>query len=121
MKLSESYKKRIKTLSGIILENSTSNEYEYQVRNIGGDVFYRRKKGDKKWEFIDELEFYKNSNKNNILTWENKEPKKQTIKNLKILENKEDVLKFYKIYYENISPSNFKVELIDDFIKVTKK
>jgi hypothetical protein len=54
----------------ILLEEVKKSEWEYQVRDIGGsDVFYKRKKGDKKWDFIDELDFYKNSKKHNQVKW----------------------------------------------------
>ena len=121
MKLSESYTNRIKFLSGIMLENDNLNNYEYQVRNIGGDVFYKRKKGDKKWQFIDEVEFYKNSTKKNLIKWEDKDSKKNKTKEVKNLDYNKNPLEFYKIYFENISPSDFKVEIVDDFIKITKK
>jgi hypothetical protein len=121
MKLSESYTNRIKLLSGIILENDSSNSYEYQVRSIGDDIFYKRKKGDKKWQFIDEVEFYKNSIKDNLVIWEDKDSKKNKTKEIKSLDYNKNPLEVYKIYFENISPSDFKVEIIDDFIKITKK
>ena len=44
------------------------NKFEYQVRDIGGSyVYYKRKKGDDIWLFVDKKEFDKNSNKNNIV------------------------------------------------------
>jgi hypothetical protein len=50
----------------ILLEEVEKTKWEYQIRDIGGsDVFYKRKKGDKKWSFTDETDYYKNSNKNN--------------------------------------------------------
>lgn len=50
----------------ILLEEVEKTKWEYQVRDVGGsDVFYKRKKGDKKWSFTDETDYYKNSNKNN--------------------------------------------------------
>lgn len=50
----------------ILKEEVKKTEWEYQVRDIGGsDVFYKRKKGDKKWSFTDETDYYKNSSKNN--------------------------------------------------------
>jgi hypothetical protein len=52
----------------ILLEEVEKTKWEYQIRDIGGsDVFYKRKKGDKKWSFTDETDYYKNSNKNNRL------------------------------------------------------
>lgn len=54
--LSESYKNRLKTLSGILNEDEeklkeNKIEWEYQIRNIDGPVFYKRKKGDENWIF----------------------------------------------------------------------
>lgn len=119
MNLTESYINRIKYLSGILSEQNKLNNYEYQIRHIGGDVFYKRKKGDKIWDFTDELDFYKNSNKNNILKWEdsNKKEKKPT-HNLDYTKNP---LEVYKVYFENVCPPDFKVEISDDFIKISKK
>jgi hypothetical protein len=120
MNLSESYKKRLKFLSGLIEESSNKNEYEYQLRDIGGDVFYKRKKGEKKWLFTDEVDFYKNSKKGNIVKWEKSEkPKKnETSQNLNY---KKDILKIYKSYYENLSPSDFKIKIDGDSIIIKIK
>ena len=54
----------------IILEEVKKTEWEYQVRDIGGsDVYYKRKKGEKIWSFIDEKEFEKDSKKGKIVKW----------------------------------------------------
>ena len=46
----------------------TESKFEYQVRDIGGaDVYYRRKIGGKIWDFIEQEEFDKKSNKDNIV------------------------------------------------------
>ena len=51
-----------------LISESKKTEYEYQVRDIGGsDVFYKRKKGEKIWDFIDKEEFEKYSNKKNTI------------------------------------------------------
>lgn len=48
-------------------------DYEYQVRDIGGtNVYYKRKKGEKIWSFIDEKEFNKKSNKENTIKYKQK-------------------------------------------------
>jgi hypothetical protein len=107
--LSESYRNRLKTLSGIL--NEKKEEFEYQIRDIGGDVFYKRIVGRKKWNFTTELDFYKNTNKKNTIKWENndkKELRKET--------ESEDVISFYKKYFENISPSHFKIIIKGDDI-----
>jgi len=57
----------------ILLEEVKKTEWEYQVRNIGGsDVYYKRKKGDKVWDFTDEKDFEKNSTKSNQVKWKKK-------------------------------------------------
>ena len=51
-----------------LLSERKTTEYQYQLRDIGGsDVYYKRKKGDKLWSFTDEVDFFKNSNKKNII------------------------------------------------------
>jgi hypothetical protein len=47
-------------IKGLIAE-SKKTEYEYEVRDIGGaDVYYKRKKGEKLWDFIEKEEYDKN-------------------------------------------------------------
>jgi hypothetical protein len=47
-------------IKGLIAE-SKKTEYEYEVRDIGGaDVYYKRKKGTKLWDFIEKEEYDKN-------------------------------------------------------------
>jgi hypothetical protein len=122
MDLSESYKERLKYLSGLIGESKKNSDYEYQIRDIGGDVFYKRKKGSKEWCFIDKIEFYKNSNKKNIVIWEVSKENKSKNQNFKnnIKPSKEN-LKTYKSYYENLSPSSFDVEIKGDSIIIKIK
>jgi hypothetical protein len=44
-----------------LISESKKTEYEYEVRDIGGaDVYYKRKKGTKLWDFIDKEEYDKN-------------------------------------------------------------
>jgi hypothetical protein len=107
--ISELYKNRLKILSGILNEEKES--FEYQIRDVGGDVFYKRVLGEKKWKFTTELDFYKNSNKKNTIKWENK-TKKETNKE----GESENSLDFYKKYFQNISPSHFKVTINGDEI-----
>ena len=48
-------------LVNALIAESKKKEYEYQVRDIGGaDVYYKRKKGDKLWDFIEKEEYDKN-------------------------------------------------------------
>lgn len=122
--LSESYKKRIIHLSGILAESKGGTQYEYQVRNIGGDVFYKRIKGDEVWSFTDEVDFYKNSNSKNTVEWE--EPKKKEAIKIRQIEVNQDLnykknpLETYKRYIENVCPSDFKIEIVGDSIKISK-
>jgi hypothetical protein len=45
-------------IKGLIAE---SKKTEYEVRDIGGaDVYYKRKKGEKLWDFIEKEEYDKN-------------------------------------------------------------
>ena len=47
-------------IKGLIAE-SKKTEYEYEVRDIGGaDVYYKKKKGTKLWDFIEKEEYDKN-------------------------------------------------------------
>lgn len=67
----KSYIKHI--LRESLLIESKKTTYEYQVRDIGGgDVYYKRKKGDKIWNFIEKEEFERNSNKENTVKYKEK-------------------------------------------------
>lgn len=57
--ISESYKNKIKKLSGILInETKNSNDnFEYMLRDIGGPVFYKRKVGENEWIFISAEDF----------------------------------------------------------------
>ena len=60
----------MKSLIKILLREGllTESKFEYQVRDIGGaDVYYKRKVGGDIWYFIDNEEFDKKSNKDNIV------------------------------------------------------
>ena len=60
-----------------LLAEAKKTEYEYQLRDIGGaDVFYKRKKGEKIWNFIEKEEFEKNSTKGNTVKYKEKEKRK---------------------------------------------
>lgn len=52
----------------ILIEEIEKTKWQYQIRDIGGPVYYKRQKGEK-WFFIDAIDFYKNSNKNNVIKW----------------------------------------------------
>ena len=36
---------------------------------IGGDIFYKKEKGEDTWSFTDETDFYKNSNSENTIEY----------------------------------------------------
>jgi len=40
-----------------ILMESESESWEYQLRDVGGPVFYRRKSPDDTWQFTDAVTF----------------------------------------------------------------
>jgi hypothetical protein len=73
-----------------LLAEAKKTEYEYQLRDIGGaDVFYKRKKGEKIWNFIEKEEFEKNSTKGNTVKYkekEKKETKLPSLSELKVVE-----------------------------------
>jgi hypothetical protein len=72
MFLSESYKSRMQSLAGIIVEAKKNIEYEFQIRDIGGPVFYKRKKGKSVWEFISSEDFAENCKDGKIIKWNKK-------------------------------------------------
>lgn len=125
MNLSETYKIRLKGLAGILEEKKSKIEYEYQVRDIGGDVYYKRKKNSKKWEFTSELDFFKNFKKSNVVKW--KKIKYKNAPKIRQIDIEQDLnyekypLETYKRYLENICPSNFSVEIKEGYIKVFDK
>ncbi len=104
----------------ILLEDSKKTEY--QIRDIGGPVYYKRMKGDD-WSFIDEAEFYKNSNRNNLVKWVEKKPKKgPKVRQVEVPSKMKERIDYLKIYYENLSPNDFKIEIEgEDIIKIKTK
>ena len=104
----------------ILLEDS--KKIEYQMRDIGGPVYYERMKGDD-WSFIDEAEFYKNSNRNNTIEWKEKKAKKgPKVRQVEVPTEMKERIDYLKIYYENLSPNDFKIEIEgDDIIKIKTK
>ena len=51
------------------LNEKKTPSYEYQVRDIDDKVYYKRKKGTKKWLFINKKEFESNITKDNVIAW----------------------------------------------------
>lgn len=66
--LTESYRNKLLALAGI--NESKTIEYEYQIRDIGGPVFYRRKKGDRDWNFISPEDFAEKACDSKIIKWD---------------------------------------------------
>lgn len=77
MNLSESYKNRMLQLSGLVSESKQEKieqKYEYQLRDIGGPVFYRRQKSSDKWKFVSAKEFAEGlANGGKLIKWEEKQ------------------------------------------------
>ena len=90
---------------------------QYQIRNIGGDVYYKKCGKDKKWGFTDEVDFLKNSKKSNIVKWEEKKLKNQPkVRQLEVPQKKGDKLEDLKIYYTNLSPNDYEVKVENGII-----
>tara|TARA_R110000803_G_scaffold118487_2_gene186895 strand:- start:494 stop:688 length:195 start_codon:yes stop_codon:yes gene_type:complete len=52
----------------ILRENLKNNtNFEYQIRDIDGSVYYKRKKGDKLWSFTNCADFLRNANYSNTI------------------------------------------------------
>jgi hypothetical protein len=86
---------------------------QYQVRDIGGDVFYKNCSKDKKWDFATELDFLKNSKQSNIIKWEKPKEKNSKIIQLDIPQKKGNKLEDLKIYYTNLSPDGYEIKIED--------
>jgi len=96
-------------------------KWEYQVRDIGGPVYYKRQKGEK-WSFTDEVDFYKNSNRNNTVKWVEKKPKKvPKIKQVEVPQGDVDKMEYLYVYYQNLTYKDYKVEKTDDSIIIKIK
>ena len=103
----------------ILLEEVS--KVEYQVRDIGGSAYYKRHKGEK-WSFTDEIDFFKNSNRNNLVKWVEKKPKKgPKVKQIDVPQKDIDTLEYLKIYYQNLSPNNYSVRVKEGQIIIEVK
>jgi len=99
--------------------NEGKESCKYQVRNIGGDVYYKKCKGDKQWMFTDEIDFVKNSNSKNTVEFVEKKPKKQPyVRQVDVPQKKGDRLEYLKVYYTNLSPNDFNVSIKGDSIVI---
>jgi len=66
-------KKFIKNRLNVLLTEGKEEQSQYQMRDIGGvNVYYRKKKKDKHWVFIDEKEFDEKANKENTIKCKDK-------------------------------------------------
>ena len=103
----------------ILLEEN--KKVEYQLRDIGGPVYYKRHKGEE-WSFIDEVDFYKNSNKNNLVKWDEKKSKKgPKVKQIAVPQEDIDTVEYLKIYYQNLSPNDYLVSVKEGQIIIEVK
>ena len=68
-------------------------------------------------------EFYKNSNRNNTVEWKEKKAKKgPQVRQVEVPTEMTERIDYVKIYYENLSPNDFKIEIEgDDIIKIKTK
>jgi hypothetical protein len=98
--------------------NEEKERCRYQVRDIGGPVYYKKCGKDKKWLFTDEIDFLKNSKKSNTEVWEKPKDKKSKIRQIDVPQKKGDKLEDLKIYYTNLSPDNYKIEVDGDTIVI---
>jgi hypothetical protein len=74
-------RKRIKMkerIRQILREERQKKETQYQVRDIGGPIYYKKVKGEKYWHIIDEKEYFENSNKKNRIEWVDKSKKNKS-------------------------------------------
>jgi len=103
----------------ILLEEAS--KIEYQVRDIGGPTYYKRHKGEK-WSFTDEVDFFKNSNRNNLVKWVEKKPKKGPfVRQVDVPQEDIDTLEYLKIYYQNLSPNDYSVKIQGEEIIIKVK
>ena len=68
--LSENYRNKLKVLAGIPINESKEVEWEFQLRDIDGPIFYKRKKGDDTWQFISAEEFAENCGNGKLIKWD---------------------------------------------------
>tara|TARA_R110000822_G_scaffold240801_2_gene370207 strand:- start:55 stop:279 length:225 start_codon:yes stop_codon:yes gene_type:complete len=61
--------KALKDKIKILLRENLKNigNFEYQIRDIDGPVYYKRKKGEKLWSFTNCEDFLKNANDRNMI------------------------------------------------------
>jgi len=88
------------------------NQYQYQVRDIGGDTYYRKLKSDKYWEHTTKEDYDTYSNSKNIVKWEERKYGKQPyVRQIDVPATMKDgELNYLMGYYENISPNNYTIK-----------
>lgn len=101
----------------ILLRENLSPKFEYQIRDIGGPVYYKRKTGDKIWSFTDSEDFSKNASDENTIEFIEKKPKKGPyVRQVEVPQEMDDKLEYIKIYYTNLSPNETEVSIEDNNI-----
>lgn len=98
--------------------NESKEKCKYQIRDIGGNVYYKKCGKSKNWSFTDEVDYLKNSKKSNVENWEKPKDKKSKIKQLDVPQKKGDKLEYLKIYYTNLSPDDYSVDISDGMITI---
>ena len=85
------------------------NKHQYQIRDIGGDTYYKKLKSDSDWVFTTKDDFEKNSNSGNVVKWKEKKLVKQPYVRQKEVPAtmKEGKLDYLMGYYENVSPNDY--------------
>lgn len=74
MKIKKRNQKVLRNKIKILLRENLNkiSKFEYQIRDIGGPVYYKRKNGDNVWSFTDCEDYSKNANDKNIVKWQEK-------------------------------------------------
>ena len=98
--------------------NEEKERCQYKVRVIGGSVYYKKCGKDKNWVLTDEVDYLKNSKKSNIEGWEKPKDKKSKIRQIDVPQKKGDKLEDLKIYYTNLSPDNYRIDIVGDAIVI---
>ena len=105
----------------ILLEEVS--QYEYQVRDIGGDTYYKKRKGDKYWEFTTKNDFDENATDKNTVKWvEKKPPKPPYVRQVDVpttMKGKDGKIKYLKDSYSSFHVKSSK--LMEKFLNLCTK